>query len=639
MLPELLKVPSGKNKKLSFTFYNLSIDKKLTGISLVNFLIKKMTVAAIITLIIIVLAIILFATEWISIDLVSIIVMLLLILSGVISPEQGVSGFSNKATITVAFMFIISAAILKTGALQVFTHKISSLFKKNYKLGLFVFLLFIAFISAFINNTPVVAVFIPVVIQIARKIGKSPSQLLIPLSYAAIWGGVCTLIGTSTNIVVSGVAEKAGIEPISLFQMTPVGIILTITGILFLVFGGTRLLPNRENDQDLEKKFGFKNYITEIVLLPNSDSIGKKLMDSKIIKDFDLDVLQIKRGNSEIIMPSGDFTLESNDILKVRCDIDKIKGLKDRAKIEDDGITMLLGDSKLTSRNVALVELVVASNSDFQGRTLKELDFRRRFRAIPLAIRHRKEVLHSDLYDTKLKSGDIILAEVKTHYLKELKKMENENDSPFILLSEDTMLDFNLKNFTIVLTVIFAVILTAAFGWIDIMVGSIAAVSILVLSQCLTMKDAYESINWQVIFLLAGSLSMGVAMNNTGLDLLLAKNLVHHLEDWGPIAVMSGLYILTALLGELMSNNATAALITPIAIATAHQLNVDHLPFLMAVTFASSASFMTPVGYQTNAMVYGAGQYKFMDFFKVGLGISIIFWIIISILIPIFYPF
>lgn len=603
------------------------------------FLIKKMTVAAIITLIIIVLAIILFATEWISIDLVSIIVMLLLILSGVISPEQGVSGFSNKATITVAFMFIISAAILKTGALQVFTHKISSLFKKNYKVGLFVFLLFIAFISAFINNTPVVAVFIPVVIQIARKIGKSPSQLLIPLSYAAIWGGVCTLIGTSTNIVVSGIAEKAGIEPISLFQMTPVGIILTITGILFLVFGGTRLLPNRENDQDLEKKFGFKNYITEIVLLPNSDSIGKKLMDSKIIRDFDLDVLQIKRGNSEIIMPSGDFTLESNDILKVRCDIDKIKGLKDRAKIEDDGITMLLGDSKLTSRNVALVELVVASNSDFQGRTLKELDFRRRFRAIPLAIRHRKEVLHSDLYDTKLKSGDIILAEVKTHYLKELKKMENENDSPFILLSEDTMLDFNLKNFTIVLTVIFAVILTAAFGWIDIMVGSIAAVSILVLSQCLTMKDAYESINWQVIFLLAGSLSMGVAMNNTGLDLLLAKNLVHHLEDWGPIAVMSGLYILTALLGELMSNNATAALITPIAIATAHQLNVDHLPFLMAVTFASSASFMTPVGYQTNAMVYGAGQYKFMDFFKVGLGISIIFWIIISILIPIFYPF
>jgi di/tricarboxylate transporter len=500
-------------------------------------------------------------------------------------------------------------------------------------------LFFIAFISAFINNTPVVAVFIPVVIQIARKIGKSPSKLLIPLSYAAIWGGVCTLIGTSTNIVVSGVAEKAGIEPISLFQMTPVGIILTITGILFLVLGGTRLLPDRENDQDLEKKFGINNYITEIVLLPNSDSVGKKLMDSNIIKDFDLDVLQIKRGESEIIMPSGDFTLESNDILKVRCDIDKIKGLKDRAKIEDDGITMLLGDSKLTSRNVALVELVVASNSDFQGRTLKELDFRRRFRAIPLAIRHRKEVLHSDLYDTKLKSGDIILAEVKTHYLKELKKMENDNESPFILLSEDTMLDFNIKNFTIVSTVILAVILSAAFGWMDIMVGSITAVSILVLSQCLTMKDAYESINWQVIFLLAGSLSMGVAMNNTGLDLLLAKNLVHYLEAWGPIAVLSGLYILTALLGELMSNNATAALITPIAIATANQLNVDHLPFLMAVIFASSASFMTPVGYQTNAMVYGAGQYKFMDFFKVGLGISIIFWILISFLIPIFYPF
>lgn len=598
-----------------------------------------MTIAAIITLIIIVVAIFLFATEWLSIDLVAILIMVSLILTGVISAEQGVAGFSNKATITVAFMFVISGAVLKTGALQLITKRFAGLFRWNFTLGMSVFLVFIAFISAFINNTPVVAVFIPVVMQIAHSTGRSPSKFLIPLSYAAIWGGVCTLIGTSTNIVVSGVAEKAGLPPLGMFSLAPMGLVLLAAGIIYVAVIGLKILPDRDSERDLKKKFGVQNYLTDLELLSNSNDVGKKLMDSSLVKELGLDILQLKRGDSDIIMPTGDFVLQAHDILKVRCDIDMIKSLKDRAKSKAGDIMTMMGESQLSSRNVTLVELVVASNSEFHGCTLRELDFRRRFRALPLAIRHRKDVLHSDLYDAKLSAGDVILAEVKSHYVKELKKMENDLESPFILLSEDVMLDFDARKFWIVMAVVLGIVITAAIDVLDIMVGAIAGVSLLVLSRCLTMKDAYEAINWQVIFLLAGSMSLGVAMTNSGLDKIIATGLVSNLEPWGPIAVMSGLYIVTALLGELMSNNATAALITPIAIAMAQKMGLDYMPFLMAVTFASSASFMSPVGYQTHAMVYSAGQYRFMDFVKVGTLLSLLFWILITLLIPVFYPF
>lgn len=598
-----------------------------------------MTAAAIITLIVIVLAIFLFATEWLSIDLVAIMIIVALVFGGVLNPEEAVAGFSNKATLTVAFMFVISGAILKTGALQLITGRFSTLFRKNFTLGMALFLGFIVLISAFVNNTPVVAVFIPVVIQLAKISGKSASKLLIPLSYAAIWGGVCTLIGTSTNIIVSGIAEKSGLPAIGMFQMAPIGIILAVVGILYLLFLGDKFLPDRNTELDLNEKFGMSNYITDLEILPSSDSVEKKIMDAPIIRDFGLDVLMVKRGVEEFNLPAGDFVLKANDILKVRCDIDMIKNLKDAALGPEREVNVLLGTSKLTGRNVTLVEMVVAANSEFQGMTLRELDFRRRFRAIVLAIRQRKEVLHSDLYDCNLRSGDVILAEVKTHFIKELKKMEGEQDSPFIILSEDVPTEFNSGKFKVVMITLLSLILSVTLGFIDMMVGSLTAVAVLVLSRCLSMNDAYESINWQVIFLLAGSLSIGTAMKNSGLDLILANALIKYLQIWGPVAVIAGLYFVTALLGELMSNNATAALITPIAIATAFKMEMDPMPFIATVIFAASASFMTPVGYQTNAMVYSAGQYRFTDFIKVGIIPAVIFWILVVILVPIFYPF
>lgn len=598
-----------------------------------------MTIAAIITIVVIFIAIILFVTEWLPIDLVALLIMLSLITTGVITAEEGVAGFSNKATITVAFMFIISAALLKTGALQFLTHRLSALFQRNYLLGMLAIMPLIALFSAFINNTPVVAVFIPVMMQVANSMGKSPSKFLIPLSYASIWGGTCTLVGTSTNILVSGIAEKEGLAAFSMFQLLPLGLVFIVIGIVYMLLMGLKILPDRKAEQDLRLKFGVRDYLTELELQPNAASVGQKIMNSPLVRELELDIIEVRRGKSRFTLPPGDFQLQAGDLLKVRCDVDKIKLIKDRARVLEPDASLRIGEAELDHKRSTLIEMVVASNSEFHGRTLRELDFRRRFRAIPLAIRHRKEILHRQLYDCKLKAGDIILAEAKSHYVKELKKMENEQESPFIILSEDVMLDFDQKKFVMVILAILGLVLSAALGWLDIMVAAIAAVSLLVLTRCISMKDAYESINWQVVFLLAGALSLGVAMQNTKLDHLIADQLIGQLQVYGPIAVVSGLYLLTVILTELMSNNATAALMAPIAIATAYGMGLEPMPFLMAVTFAASSSFLTPVGYQTNAMVYSAGQYRFVDFFRSGIVLSILFWLAATLLIPILYPF
>lgn len=599
---------------------------------------KTMGTEAIITLLVIAGALILFITEVVSIDVVALLIISVLVLTGIISPEEGVAGFSNKATITVAFMFVLSAALLKTGALQYVAYQLSGLFKRNFRLGMLLMMLLIALISAFINNTPVVAVFIPVAIQIAQASNISPSKLLIPVSFASIFGGTCTLIGTSTNIVVSGIAEKAGEGSIGMFAMAPLGIVFVIIGTIYLLFPGQKWLPGRKDEEDLRTRFGMRDYLAEIEILKDGVTAGSTIMHSHLVKELEMDIIEVRRDGGRYSVPPGDFILQAGDILKVRCDINKIKTLKDRVRIMTVS-DLKIGGEDLKGKQTTLVEMIITANSELDGNTLKEADFRPRFRAIPMAIKHRNEVVHEDLYNVKLRSGDIILAEVKNHFVKELKRMENEQDAPFVLLSEDKLIDFDKKNFLIVLGTLITIVVLATINLVDIMIAAIAGVAFLVTIGIFTMKEAYESISWKIVFLLAGALSLGTAMKNSGLDATIAGALVNNLGVWGPVAIISGLYFTTSMLTEVMSNNATAALITPIAIAIAHQIGISPEPFLLTVAFAASASFITPIGYQTNAMVYTAGQYKFTDFVKVGTLLNILFWILATILVPILYPF
>ncbi len=596
-----------------------------------------MGTSAIITLLIIGVAVILFATELLTVDLVAILIMVSLILTGVISPEEGVSGFSNTATITVAFMFVISAALLKTGALQYLTYSLSKIFQKNFVMGMAMMIGLIAVISAFVNNTPVVAVFIPVIIQIGGMTNISPSKMLIPLSFASIIGGSCTLIGSSTNILVNGIIEAEGFPSISMFQMAPLGIVLVVIGVIYIVFFGLKLLPDR-GKKNLRDKFGMGDYIAEIELTNKDDSAGQMIMNASLVRDLSMDVMEIRRDKSIFNLPQGDFVLLAGDVLKVRCDRDNIRQLKDRVKLFTESPVKIDGDN-LKGKNSSLVELAITAASTFEGKTLKEVDFRRRYRSVPLAIRHREEVVHNNLYEVKLKAGDVLLAETKIHYLEEMRKKEGQKESPFIVLSEDVILDFDKRKFFITVGLIAAMVILATFNLVPIMVGVLSAVALLVLTKTIDMKEVYSAINWRVIFLLAGALSMGVALKKTGLDLMIANFLVDYLGVYGPLVVLSGIYLTTSLLTELMSNNATAAILAPIAIQTADVMDVSPVPFIMAVTFAASASFMTPVGYQTNTMVYGAGNYRFLDFMRVGAPLSFIFWVIATFLIPLIYPF
>ncbi|MFN0084457.1 MAG: SLC13 family permease [Blastocatellia bacterium] len=583
-------------------------------------------------------AVVLFATEKLSVDLIALLIMASLLIFGIISPDEGISGFSNKATVTVGAMFVISAGLFKTGAVSYLGKFTSDIFKRNYWLGLITVMIAVGFFSAFINNTPIVAVFIPVLLGVAKEIKASVSKLLMPMSFASMFGGVCTLIGTSTNILVSSIAEERGQPPFSMFEIAPLGLVMFTVGMLYMLAIGIRLIPERRSKSDLIESYNMQEYIAEVVLLENAPSVGHTIKDAPIAKDIEIVIIGVQRGEEVISVPPPDFVLQAGDVLRVSCNWEEFNQLQTR-----EGVLFKpqfkWHDQDVEAKEVKLVEAVVAPTSEFVGRSfagksLEDLQFQERFGALVLAIRHRGKLLREKISDAKLEAGDSLLLEVKADRYNQLRQ-----DSSFIIISEVEQPSYRKNKLILALLIVAGVIFTATLGILPIVVSAIIGSVLLVLTGCLTMEDAYQAIEWRIIFLLAGVLSLEAAMENSGAAPLISSTIISAVGAWGPVALLSAFYLMTFVFTEIMSNSATAALLTPVAIATANALQVSPRPFLVAVMFAASASFMTPVGYQTNTLIYGPGQYRFADFLKVGTPLNLIFWLIATIMIPYFWKF
>jgi len=488
-------------------------------------------------------------------------------------------------------------------------------------------------VSAFVNNTPVVAVFIPIMLGVAATNKLSPSRLLMPISFASMFGGVCTLIGTSTNILVSSIAVQHGLPALGMFEFTKLGLVFFAAGTLYMALVGVRLIPVRESEETLTDKYRMQNYLTDIVLQDKAKSVGLRVADSPLVKELDIDILEVIRGGHRMLVPVSDIVLKANDLLRVRCDIRQLQKLKERM-----GISMKsdceLHDDDFRCEELLLVEVVVAPNARLIGKTIKSAAFRNIFRATALALRHSGQLFNTGFADTTLKAGDAILVEARRENYEALKSNNN-----FVIVSDIETPQYRKSKIIPALLIIAGVIAAAALGVLPITVGAIIGAIALVVAGCITLEEAYDAIDWKVIFLLGGIISLGVALEKTGAAMYLSGKMISFLGGWGPVAIVAALYLITSLLTEMMSNNATAVLLAPIAIAAAKAMDVSPTPFLMAIAFAASASFMTPVGYQTNTMIYGVGRYKFSDFMKVGTPLNFLFWILASLFIPVFFPF
>ncbi len=588
----------------------------------------------IIVLIALITAIVLFATEWLRVDVVAIIIMATLMVTGVLTPEEGLSGFSNSATATVAAMFVLSAAVQNTGIMVPLARRMEKAFLKNFWYGFILMTIVVGFFSAFVNNTPVVALLIPVVIAAATKSGNNPTKILIPLSFISMFGGVCTLVGTSTNILVSDISKQYGFGAFGMFEMTSLGIIFFAAGSLYMIFIGVRLLPNHESQKNNDNELDSNFYITNIVLNKAALVTARKLKDLTYLMTEGVEIVQHSRGFERNYQPPLDISIEENDVLKIKCNAEKLKQLSEKRGI--DILPMLSRNvEEQHYSNPVFVEAIISPESALVGRRFRFVDINRIYQATLLGIRLRAGFLSKLMKHERILSGDSLMLVMDRSSMNHLKN----NPRDFILISEPKLTSYNLRRGLLALGIVLAVILVASFKILPILIASIVGSVLMLLTSCINAEKAYRSVDWKVIFLLAGAISFGIALKKTGLADLIAHQMISLAGDYGPIVLLSVLYLLTTILTEVISNNATVVLLAPIVIAMAESLGISSKPFLMAITFAASSSFMTPIGYQTNTMVYAAGNYKFRDFFKVGFWLNIIFWILATLLIPIWFPF
>ena len=572
-----------------------------------------------------------FIWEKIAIDITSLIAMALLMLTGVLTTQEGIAGFSNDATIAILFLFLLSAGLEKAGAVNIVGKAMIKYIGKNQNLAFVAVLIVCGLVSAFLNNTAVVVIFMPIVFKIAKFTNQSPSKLLMPLSFAAIMGGTITLIGTSTNLVVNGVAVEHGLPAFGMFDVTPTGLILFAVFFLYMYFIGVKLIPARRSAESLTEDYELKDFLTEIIIQKGSPLAGKRINDTALVTELSLEVIEITDSKGSLWLPDDYELLEENDTIIVRGSSKDIMELK---QMQGVGFhkNFDLEDIDLKSNETSLVEVVIGPNSSLARSTFKEIDFRELYDAIPLAVRRKGEIVEGRLDDIELRFGDDVLLEIKKDSFDQLKR-----SGDFVFTQEIEKETIDKKKVIITSSILLMVILTSAFEILPIIQGAIIGTIFMFLTKCITIREAYREVDWRIIFVLAALLPLGTALEKSGAAKLLAGYMETYIAGYGPFVTLLVLFAVTSIITSLMSNQATAALLSPIAISLGVQMGIDPKPLLMTVMFAASTCYLTPLGYQTNIMIYGPGNYRFIDFVKVGGLLSLISAFVVSLCLYYFY--
>ncbi|MGH9842688.1 MAG: SLC13 family permease [Blastocatellia bacterium] len=617
------------------------------------------TLKAALTLLILVAAVYSFVREKIPPDLTALLAIIALLITGVLKPGEAFSGFSHPATISVAAVLVLSAAIERTGALTFLARRVLAPLGRSELLLTITIMALIGAISAFINNTAAVAIFIPIVVEVCRRTGASPGRVLMPMSHAATFGGMCTLIGTSTNLVAHEYARSQGLPGFSMFELGKVGLPVMAAGFAYMLFVGRWSLPSNRAEEPLALA-GKEDYLVELLVEPRSPWIGREVSAANFHRDLGVSLAGLRRGGQLISVSKPGTQYAAGDSLRVRGSLEQVLALAEKEGLELHRPRKSGGDSSPEAsgensvpvaapespaeestpnkpasselKKLPLAEVVVLVTSGLIGQTLKKARFAERFDAVVLALR-RRGALRERPSNTPLRAGDVLVVEGEEESLKQLAATPG-----FLVIGTPAHPEQRPGKLLITLLTLIAVITVAALGLAPIVTTATAGCAVLMLTGCLRPREAYQAIDLSLVFLLAGSLALGVALEKTGITALLAKSLAGLTGVTGPYLVLVGFFAVAVIISELMSNSGTVALLAPMALSTAAQMGINPMPLLVAVTFGSSAAFAMPIGYQTSLMIYGPGGYRFRDFIRMGIVLDLIVAALALWLIPLHWP-
>ena len=590
-----------------------------------------MTLSILLLLVILGIALLLFWFEWVSPDVTALGVLLALIVLGLVPLDQAFSGFGSDTVMLLLGLLIITAALMRTGVVEVLSRKFMQFTSKNPASLLPLTMLAVALLSAVINNTAAAALFLPVILGLSQRSKLSASRLLMPMAFAAILASSMTLVSTSTNVVVSGLMTQAGLPPIGMFELTPVGLPVLAIGLLYMLIFGQRLIPERPTPQTLTETFGLRPFLAELRIVPGSGLAGTTLAQSGLGRDFDLTVLAIIRGEERQLEPSADTILQAGDKLLAEGSSEAILKIKDMAGI-DIQADAKFSDVDLQGSGLGLAEVVLLPRSPFIGRTPKGLQMRERYQIQVLAINRRTGIVRSKIADTRLQLGDVLLVQGNQ---KQIAALQAED--AFDVLGVMHAQHFNRRQAWIVMGIFVGMLLLGSLKLLPLPAAMLLGAVLVFVTGCITPDDAYHQVDWKVLILIGSMLGLGVAMQSTGTAEFLAGRLTTLAGNWNPLWLLTGFFALTVLLTQPMSNQAAAAVVIPVALQTAVRLGLNPRTFAMMIAIAASTSYLTPLE-PACLMVYGPGRYRFMDFLKVGGLLTVLVYLLAILLTPLLWP-